>query len=204
MKKALRVLIVEDSEDDALLLVRLLRKGGYDPEHQRVDTAEAMAEALGSSAWDLVISDYSMPAFDGLKAFKLMRKHGADLPFIIVSGVIGEDVAVQAMKAGVHDYLLKDNLKRLLPAVERELREAGERRKRKEAERALDASVKEIRQQDEVLRDKNAALKEILSQIESKEEDVKRQVCANVEKLLPRAIYKLFGQYIFFYTVNPA
>lgn len=131
----LRVLIVEDSEDDALLLLRELRRGGYEPEHVRVDTAEAMEAALEEREWDLVVADHSMPAFSSQAALELLRGKGfEDLPFIIVSGQIGEQVAVEAMKAGAQDYLMKDNLARLNTAIERELREAETRRERRRAE----------------------------------------------------------------------
>ncbi len=130
----LRVLIVEDSEDDVLLLLRELRRGGYAPSHGRVDTAASMEAAL-EEEWDLVISDHSMPAFSSSAALELLRRAGdADLPFIIVSGRIGEDTAVAAMKAGAHDYIMKDNLARLNSAIERELREAEVRRERRRAE----------------------------------------------------------------------
>ncbi|HET6661955.1 MAG TPA: PAS domain S-box protein, partial [Rubrobacter sp.] len=131
----LKVLLVEDSEDDALLLMRMLRRGGYDPAWERVDTAAAMEAALDGRSWDLIISDHSMPAFSSLAALGLVRSKGfVDLPFIIVSGRIGEDAAVSAMKAGAHDYLMKDNLARLNSAIERELRDADVRRERRQAE----------------------------------------------------------------------
>ena len=135
MGAPLRVLLVEDSEDDTLLLVRSLRRGGYDPIWERVDTAAAMEAALDGRGWDLVISDHGMPAFDSLAALALLRRKGfVDLPFIIVSGQIGEDAAVAAMRAGAHDYLMKDNLARLNSAIERELREAEVRREHRLAE----------------------------------------------------------------------
>src|SRR5918911_469971 len=141
MGAPLTVLLVEDSEDDALLLVRTLRRGGYDPTWERVDTALTMEAALEGRSWDLVISDHSMPAFSSLAALELLRRKGFEhLPFIIVSGQIGEDAAVSAMKAGAHDYLMKDNLARLNSAIERELRDAEMRRKRRQAELALRAS----------------------------------------------------------------
>ncbi|MHB0911877.1 MAG: PAS domain-containing protein [Armatimonadota bacterium] len=133
----LRVLIIEDSENDTLLLVRELKRGGYEPAYERVDTPEAMSAALDRQPWDIIISDYVMPSFSGLDALKLMQSKGLDLPFIIVSGKIGEDVAVDSMKAGAGDYVMKDNLARLVPAVERELREAKVRRERRRAEEAL-------------------------------------------------------------------
>src|SRR5215210_848343 len=138
MGAPLRVLLVEDSENDALLLLRQLRRGGYEPLSMRVDTAGEMEAALEGQIWDLVISDHSMPAFSSLGALDLLRGKGfVDLPFIIVSGRIGEDAAVSAMKAGAHDYIMKDNLARLNSAIERELREAEVRRRRREAEAAL-------------------------------------------------------------------
>jgi PAS domain S-box-containing protein len=138
MGAPLRVLLVEDSENDALLLLRQLKRGGYEPSSRRVDNAGEMAAALEDQDWDLVISDHSMPSFNSLAALDLVRGKGfVDLPFIIVSGRIGEDAAVSAMKAGAHDYLMKDNLARLNSAIERELREAEVRRRRREAEAAL-------------------------------------------------------------------
>jgi PAS domain S-box-containing protein len=140
MSIPLRVLIVEDSEDDALLLVRVLRRSGYDLTYERVDTAAAMRAALDTQTWDVIIADYTMPDFNGLAALALMQEKKLDLPFIIVSGSIGEDIAVAAMKAGAHDYIMKGHLARLIPAVERELREAEVRRARRRAEETLQES----------------------------------------------------------------
>ena len=145
MSKPFRVLIVEDSEDDALLLFRELRRGGFEPEFQRVETAEAMSSALGSREWDLVISDYSMPYFSGVAALEVLKKSGLDIPFIVVSGTIGEDLAVAAMKAGAHDYIMKGNLQRLIPSIERELREAESRRQRSHAEAAVRRNLERIK-----------------------------------------------------------
>jgi two-component system cell cycle sensor histidine kinase/response regulator CckA len=136
MDRPLRLLIVEDSEDDMLLLVREFERGGYKVTFERVDTPEAMQTALDHQPWDIVISDYSMPHFSGTGALKLLNEKGLDVPFIIVSGTIGEDTAVAAMKGGAHDYIMKGNLRRLLPAVERELGEAKVRRERRRAEEA--------------------------------------------------------------------
>ncbi|MDP2660011.1 MAG: ATP-binding protein [Dehalococcoidia bacterium] len=144
MGKPLRALIVEDSEDDAALLLRELRRGGYDVIYQRVDTAPAMEAALEGQAWDLVIADYVMPSFSGLAALELIKNKGLDLPFIIVSGQIGEDVAVLAMKAGAQDYLIKGRLARLIPAIERELGEAVVRRERRRAGEDLRRSHEEL------------------------------------------------------------
>lgn len=137
MGNPLRVLVVEDSEDDTLLLLHELRRGGYEPTHRRVDTEQAMKDALREREWDLVVSDHSMPNFSSSAALELLRSEGyVDLPFIIVSGQIGEDSAVLAMKSGAQDYLMKDNLRRLNSAIERELREAEVRRERRRAEEA--------------------------------------------------------------------
>ncbi len=137
MTRPLHILIVEDSEDDAMLLLRELDKGGYDVTSRRVETEEELRSSLAAESWDLVVSDYVLPRFSGTAALQVLKQSGLDLPFIIVSGNIGEEIAVEAMKAGAHDYLMKGNLKRLVPAVERELEEAGVRRKRRRAETDL-------------------------------------------------------------------
>ncbi|KAF0218407.1 MAG: multi-sensor signal transduction histidine [Geobacteraceae bacterium] len=137
MKKQLRLLLVEDSEDDTILLLREIERGEYEPIHKRVDTPEAMRSAIAEQSWDLVISDYRMPRFSAPAALKILKESGLDLPFIIVSGKIGEDLAVAAMKAGAQDYLVKGNLARLIPAIERGLRDAEERRVRRDAENAI-------------------------------------------------------------------
>ncbi len=137
---SLKLLLAEDSENDALLLLRELRKGGYECDCLRVDSAKAMREAFAARDWDLVISDYVMPDFGGLEAVSIARELDPDIPLIIVSGNIGEDIAVRAMKAGADDYIMKTNLKRLVAAIERELREADNRRRRRIAEKALRTS----------------------------------------------------------------
>ncbi len=134
MGKPLRVLIVEDSEDDARLLLRELRRGGFEPACERVEDADAMSAALGKGTWDAILCDYSLPKFSAPAALRLMKIAGLDLPFILVSGVIGEEKAVEVMKAGAHDFILKDKLARLVPAIERDLAEARVRRERKRAE----------------------------------------------------------------------
>jgi PAS domain S-box-containing protein len=135
--KPLRVLIVEDSEEDALLAIEELKQSGFIPIYKRVETAEGMMAALRSQAWDIVFSDYTMPRFGAPAALRLLLESEFDLPFIIVSGTVGEETAVSIMKAGAQDYIMKHNLARLVPAVERELREAEARRDRKRTERAL-------------------------------------------------------------------
>jgi diguanylate cyclase (GGDEF)-like protein len=130
----LRVLIVEDSEDDAVLIVRHLRRAGLEPSWERVDSSDGMEQALTREPWDLVITDHNMPLFSSTEALALVQEHGLDIPVIIVSGSIGEEIAVTAMKAGASDYIMKDNLARLVPAIERELREAHQRRDHRQAQ----------------------------------------------------------------------
>ena len=137
MTTPLRVLLIEDSESDAELLLLELRRGGYAPAYERVETPEGLEDALARQSWDLIISDYAMPCFNGVQALKLTQEKGLDIPFIIVSGSIGEDVAVAAMKAGAHDYLMKGNTARLLPAIARELREARVRQERHQADETI-------------------------------------------------------------------
>jgi PAS domain S-box-containing protein len=143
MIRKLSTLIVEDSEADAELIVRELQDGGFDPVWERVETQPAMIAALDRGKWDIVISDYSMPQFGGDAALALLQQRELDIPFISVSGTMGEDVAVAMMKAGAHDYVMKDDLKRLVPAVERELEAASVRRERRRAEesRSLLAAI---------------------------------------------------------------
>ena len=133
----LRVLLVEDSLSDARLLIHELQRGAEVVEFERVEDVQAMRAALQAQAWDAVISDWSMPKFSGLAALALVGELGLDIPFIIVSGTIGEEVAIEAMRAGAHDYLIKGNLKRLNPAIEREIREAQVRVARRAAEAEL-------------------------------------------------------------------
>lgn len=149
MKKSLRVLLVEDSQDDALLILRQLANAGYDTVHERVETAEGMDKALQENNWDLVLCDYQMPRFDGLSAISILKKTSKDIPLIIVSGTISPERAVEAMKAGAGDYIMKDNLSRLVPVIERELKELEMRRKARlveyQREKALEALRKEKR-----------------------------------------------------------
>ena len=119
------------------MLIREIEHGGYDPAYERVETAKAMNAALEKQQWDLIVSDYVMPRFSGLDALKVMQKRELDLPFIMVSGKIGEELAAEAMIAGAHDYILKDNLSRLIPAIKRELREAVMKRGYRKAEESL-------------------------------------------------------------------
>ncbi len=145
MKKPIRLLLVEDSEDDALLLLRELSKAGFVAQHRRVEDADEMRAALLGEEWDVVVADYVLPEFDGLAALGLLQDTGIDIPFILVSGKVGEEIAVEAMRAGAHDYIMKSNLTRLAPAIDRELREADIRRQHRQATQALEDSERRYR-----------------------------------------------------------
>lgn len=132
--------MVEDVEQHALLAVRELRRGGFDVAFERVETPEAMSAALAAQPWDVIISDYSMPRFTALLALALMKERNLDLPFIIVSGTVGEDIAVEALRAGAHDFMVKGKFSRLVPAIERELQEAATRREHRQLKRELRTS----------------------------------------------------------------
>lgn len=158
MSDPLRVLMVEDSDDDAMLIAYELRRAGYEVVFERVDTPETMNGALVKGEWDVITSDSSMPQFSALAALALLKHSGRDLPFIIVSGTIGDEKAVAMMKAGAHDYVLKQNLTRLPAAVERELREAETRRERRRFEEEFQ------RQREKLFRSqKLAAIGELLA-----------------------------------------
>ncbi len=138
MSNPLRVLIVEDSVDDTFFIVRELQRGGFNVTFERVETYAAMQAAFQTRTWDLIISDYSMPQFSGPAALALYHQSELDVPFIMVSGAMGEDRAVEMLKAGAHDYVMKDNLARLVPAVERELKAAQQRRVHSQTEEATE------------------------------------------------------------------
>ena len=140
MKKNIRILLVEDSEDDALLIRYQFQLHKYNAHILRVETAADMIKALNGSEWDVVICDYNLPQFSAPEALQTLQESQKDLPFLIVSGTIGEEKAVAVMKAGAHDYIMKDNMVRLVPAVEREIQEAQNRNKRLQAEQALRSS----------------------------------------------------------------
>ena len=151
MARPLRVLIVEDSPDDAELMLIELRRGGFDPSWQRVESAAALRDALAHEPWEVILWDYTLPGFDAMAALALLTQTAEDLPFLVVSGTIGEEQAVQLMKAGADDYLLKGNLARLASAVDRTLREAAERRARRVAEIERDRLLGQLRLQIERL-----------------------------------------------------
>lgn len=136
MAISLRLLLIEDSSDDELMVRRLLAKSGFNVIMERVQTAETLVDAM-TQRWDFIIADYRMPSFTGIEALKIVRQQDIDVPFILISGEIGEDIAVQAMRDGAQDYLMKQNLTRLGPAVERELRESSHRREKRQFEQSL-------------------------------------------------------------------
>lgn len=191
MDVPLRVLLVEDSEDDAILLLRALKKSGYRPHCLRVEGASEFTAALAAQTWDIVLSDYTMPEFSARQALELLQAQQQDLPFIVVSGVMGEESAVAIMKAGAHDYLLKDRLVRLGPAIERELREAQVRRSKREAEEALLRAYENLESQ---VQERTAQIKatnlQLRAEIEEREriESVLRQLAAIVESSLDAII----------------
>src|SRR5262249_11842872 len=137
-------LLVEDPQPDAILIVRALERGGFDSSWERVETKDGMRLALENRPWDLILADHAMPEFSAPAALELVKNQGVDIPFIIVSGHIDEETAVAAMKAGAHDYIMKERLARLAPAVDRELREAEVRRARAKSERELMRAHEEL------------------------------------------------------------
>jgi PAS domain S-box-containing protein len=144
-QKSLRVLIVEDSEDDVLLIIRELKKGGFNPAYERVETAVAMREALKEKQWDIILCDYKLPQFSGPSAIALLQEINIDIPILIISGKISEDTAAECMLSGAQDYIMKDNLSRLCPAIAKEIDEDDSRNKRKQMEQALFQSEEKYR-----------------------------------------------------------
>lgn len=144
MSETLNVLIVEDSETDTMLVLSELRRGGFNPIWQRVQTAEQLHSALNSGSWDVMISDYRLPGFNAPAALEIAKQSNRDIPFILISGTIGEVLAVEMMKAGAHDYVMKDNLNRLPEAVRREVRDAQVRAERKQAQKLLQTLASNI------------------------------------------------------------
>jgi len=143
--QSLRVLIVEDSEDDLLLLIRNLQKGGYNPAYERVQTAAAMKKALKNKQWDIILCDYTLPKFNALSAIALLKEKNMDIPLIVVTGAVGEETAAECMRLGAQDYIMKENLSRLCPAIARELEDANVRNKEKQAEEDLKESENKYR-----------------------------------------------------------
>jgi signal transduction histidine kinase/DNA-binding NarL/FixJ family response regulator len=146
MDKSINVLIIEDIEDHALLEIRALKTGGYEPIFERVETPAELIRVLAVKEWDVILSDYSMPALDGLEALRIVKEHGIDIPFILVSGAIGEEKAVEVMKAGGRDYVMKTNLARLAPAVTREVHEYRQRKSHEKIDNVLKLVIEKSNQ----------------------------------------------------------
>jgi PAS domain S-box-containing protein len=139
-EKTLRVLTIDDSEDDVLLIIRELRKGGYHPEYKRIETEADMRKLLLEERWDIVLCDYKMPKFSAPQAIAVFKEFNMDIPFIVISGTIGEETAIECMRLGAHDYFMKGKLSRLCPAIDREMEDTKNRIKQKQAEEALKKS----------------------------------------------------------------
>ncbi len=146
MSSRIKLLLVEDSPDDSDLLLKHLKRAGLETIHERVETERAMISALESKEWDTVICDYDIPGFGVIPALLLLKEKKPDIPCIVVSGSVGEDRAVETMKSGASDYIMKDNLTRLVPAIQRELKEAQVRRDHRQVEEALKKREEELRQ----------------------------------------------------------
>ncbi len=147
MSKPLKVLIIEDLPDDAKLVELELKRAGLESQCTRVETASGLEKALGNQEWDIIISDYNLPGFDGLEALEIVKKTGKDIPFIIVSGTVGEEIAVEAVLAGAQDYVMKDNLTRVPVAVRREI----ENQKVREEKRKADQQIRDSLEEKEVM-----------------------------------------------------
>src|SRR5882672_8274063 len=176
MGQPLRLLLIEDSQDDAELLLLSLRRGGYELMAQQVSSSEEVGAALDNHTWDLVISDYVMPGFGGLEALELCKLRGLDVPFIIVSGHIGEEVAVAALKAGANDYVMKDRLARLGPAIERALQESWIARAHKRANEALRENEGRLRKTVAELRPSEEALRKSKDDLSRAREELEKRV----------------------------
>jgi signal transduction histidine kinase len=197
MNQRLFVLIVEDSEPDTALLVRQLEFiGGYEVYHERVETADDMRQALQRRSWDVILSDYKMPQFSAPLALEVLKESGLDLPFIVISGSIGEEIAVAAMKAGSHDYVMKDRMARLVPAIERELREAKLRSSHREAEERLRVTER-LRAVGEmaasIIHDLNSPLQAVLTATEVLSEsdlpsDKRAEYCRTINEQVLRMV----------------
>src|SRR5271169_3543139 len=144
MSKSLRLLQIEDSEIDADMTIRLLMQAGFDVFSRRVEDAEGLRHALEDPNWDVIVADYHLPGFDAPGALRILQEYGKDIPCIVISGMMGEDTAVEMMKSGAQDYMTKHNLTRLVPAVERELGEAAARRETKQAQEELRRSEERL------------------------------------------------------------
>jgi two-component system cell cycle sensor histidine kinase/response regulator CckA len=203
VKKTIRLLLVEDNEDDALLIERVVRKSGYNPEISRVCTGQDLSQALNDETWDAILCDYMMPQFTVSDAMQVIRDSGLDLPFIIVSGAISDETAVEMMKAGAHDYLTKNNLSRLVPAINREVKEAEQRQKRRQAEELLKESEKRHRMLVESITDTvlvltpDGVISELYSQTPlANQLSIPEHIDQNIKSLLPPFITEKIEQLI--------
>jgi PAS domain S-box-containing protein len=174
MDKPLKVLVVEDVEDDAQLTLRHLRDSGLAYESLRVESLQQLEDALREREWDVVLSDYGLPGFNGMAALQVVRKHSADLPFILISGTIGEETAVELIKAGAQDFMMKDRLARLATVVEREIHQAAARREKRQAEEEVCALNEELTSVNESLRTANEELISTNEELESAYCDLER------------------------------
>jgi PAS domain S-box-containing protein len=193
MKKDLRILIVEDNEDDALLLLRLLQKEGYKVYYKRVELPLQMEQAL-EEKWDVIICDYALPKFSGLEALEIFKSKDIDIPFLLVSGTVGEDVAVDMMKSGAHDYIMKTNLKRIIPAIQRELKEVEIRRQRRIA-------IDSVKQSEEQYRNLITNMSEGLLQVDNNDiiQFVNKRIC----EMFGYEYVELIGRACFDIIVHP-
>ena len=189
MAQELKLLLVEDSPEDSEQILAELRRAGYALIFERVEEIDSLEKALSQNDWDLIISDYGMPSFSGLDALRVAQREAPDIPFILVSGSVGEELAVQAMKAGVHDYLFKDRLARLPSAVRRELREAETRRERAMAREERDRLLRELREavraRDEFIGIASHELKTPLTSLSLQIQRLEQQVRAHVPDAEP-------------------
>ena len=184
MKNPIKVLIIEDNQDDAKLEIEELKSGGFNVFFELIETRQALREALSNQSWDCIISDFALPQFSGLDALHELKETGLDIPFILISGTIGEEIAVAAMKAGAHDYIMKDNLTRLVPAFERELKEAKLRNQKRKADEALKASLHDLKIQNEEYHALNIEYSFLNEQLKRTLESIKKM---NAELLIAKS-----------------
>jgi len=180
MDKELRILILEDQNTDAELMERELRKGGISFSSKRVETKEDFLREIKAFIPDIILSDYKLPSFDGSSALAIAREHCPEIPFIFVSGTIGEELAIETLKDGATDYVLKERLTRLVPAASRALREAEERSARKQAEEQLKKRVKELEEFYDMAVNRELRMVELKEEIERLREELKNIKCREV------------------------